>query len=36
MVPQGDSLLWLGSRQKGLIRFDRKTEEYQIYSLNSA
>ena len=34
MVPQGDSLLWLGSRQKGLIRFDRKTEEYQIYSLN--
>lgn len=34
MVPEGDSLLWLGSRQKGLVRFNRKTEEYQVYSLN--
>ena len=34
MVPQGDSLLWLGSRQRGLVRFNRKTEEYQIYSLS--
>lgn len=34
MVPQGDSLLWLGSRQRGLVRFNRKTEEYQIFSLN--
>ena len=34
MVAQGDSLLWLGSRQKGLVRFNRKTEEYQIFSLN--
>lgn len=34
MVPEGDSLLWLGSRQRGLIRFNRKTDEYQIYSLN--
>jgi len=34
MVAQGDSLLWLGSRQRGLVRFNRKTEEYQIFSLN--
>jgi two component transcriptional regulator, AraC family len=34
MVPEGDSLLWLGSRQKGLVRFNRNTDEYQIYSLN--
>lgn len=34
MVAQGDSLLWLGSRQKGLVCFNRKTEEYQIFSLN--
>ncbi len=34
MIPQGDSILWLGSRQKGLIRFDMRTEEYQIVSLN--
>lgn len=34
MVPEGDSLLWLGSRQKGLVRFNRNTGEYQIYSLN--
>lgn len=35
MVPQGDSLLWLGSRHKGLVRFNCKTEEYKIYSLSS-
>ena len=34
MVSEGDSLLWLGSRQRGLIRFNRETDEYQIYSLN--
>lgn len=34
MVAQGDSLLWLGSRQRGLVCFNRKTEEYQTYSLN--
>lgn len=34
MVSEGDSLLWLGSRQRGLVRFNRKTDEYQIYSLN--
>ena len=26
--------MWLGSRQRGLIRFNRETDEYQIYSLN--
>ncbi len=34
MVPQGDSLLWLGSLQRGLVRFNRKTEEYQVFSLS--
>ena len=30
---QGDSLLWLGSRGQGLVRFDIKNHEYQVYSL---
>lgn len=34
MISEGDSLLWLGSREKGLVRFNRKTEEYQVISLN--
>nr|WP_246348079.1 two-component regulator propeller domain-containing protein [Dysgonomonas hofstadii] len=34
MVPDGDSLFWLGSQQKGLVRFNRKTEEYQVISLH--
>lgn len=34
MVPQGDSLLWLGSRHKGLVRFNRNTEEYKVFSLS--
>jgi len=34
MIAEGDSLLWLGSQQKGLIRFNRKTEEYQVISLH--
>lgn len=33
MLPEGDSILWLGSREKGLIRFDKRTEEYQVISL---
>lgn len=33
MLAQGDSLLWLGSREKGLIRFDKRTEEYEVISL---
>lgn len=33
MVAQGDSVLWLGSRGQGLVRFSMKTGEYQVYSL---
>lgn len=33
MVAQGDSVIWLGSRGQGLVRFDRKTEEYKVISL---
>lgn len=33
MLAEGDSILWLGSRQKGLIRFDLRTEEYHVISL---
>lgn len=33
MLAEGDSVLWLGSREKGLIRFDKRTEEYQVISL---
>lgn len=34
LLAQGDSLLWLGSRESGLVRFDRRTEEYQVISLS--
>ena len=34
ILPDGDSLLWLGSRGSGLVRFDLRTEEYQVISLN--
>lgn len=33
MLPEGDSILWLGSREKGLLRFNKRTEEYQVISL---
>ncbi len=33
MLAEGDSILWLGSREKGLVRFDKRTEEYQVISL---
>ncbi len=33
MVAEGDSILWLGSREKGLVRFDMRTNEYKIISL---
>lgn len=33
MLVEGDSILWLGSREKGLIRFDKRTEEYKVISL---
>lgn len=32
---QGDSVLWLGSRGQGLVRFDIRKHEYQVYSLRS-
>lgn len=35
MLADGDSLLWLGSREKGLVRFNMRTEEYQVVSLKS-
>lgn len=35
MIPEGDSILWLGSRGSGLVRFNRQTEEYQVISLKS-
>lgn len=33
LLAEGDSIFWLGSRQKGLVRFDRRTEEYWVLSL---
>ena len=33
MLAEGDSILWLGSREKGLGRFDKRTEEYKVISL---
>lgn len=33
MVTEGDSVLWMGSREKGLIRFDMRTNEYKVISL---
>lgn len=33
MLAEGDSILWLGSREKGLVRFDKRTEEYRVISL---
>ena len=33
MTADGDSVLWLGSRGNGLVRFNRRTEEYQVLSL---
>ena len=33
MLPEGDSMLWLGSRGRGLVRFDLGTESYWVYSL---
>lgn len=36
MVSEGDSILWLGSRDKGnIVRFNKRTEEYQVVSLKS-
>ena len=36
MVAEGDSILWLGSREKGgIVRFNKHTEEYRVISLKS-
>lgn len=35
MVSEGDSILWLGSRGSGIVRFNKQTEEYQVISLKS-
>lgn len=34
MVNQGDSILWLGSRGMGLVRFNIRTKEHQVYEIN--
>ena len=36
MIQEGDSLLWLGSRGNGLVRFETKSEEYRVISLQDA
>lgn len=33
MLPEGDSMLWLGSRGRGLVRFELRSESYWVYSL---
>ena len=33
MLAEGDSVFWLGSREKGLVRFDRRTGSYEVLSL---
>lgn len=33
MLPEGDSILWLGSRGRGLVRFGLGSESYWVYSL---
>ena len=33
MISDGDSLLWIGSRGKGLVKLDRRTDEYYVISL---
>lgn len=33
MIDEGDSILWLGSRERGVVRFDMSTDEYLVYSL---
>lgn len=33
MIPEGDSILWLGSREKGLVKYNMRTEKYSVISL---
>ncbi|NDV59610.1 two-component regulator propeller domain-containing protein [Bacteroides sp. 519] len=35
MVNQGDSILWLGSRGMGLVRFNTRTWEYKVYEISN-
>lgn len=35
LLAEGDSLIWVGSTQKGLIRFNKYTEKYQVISLSN-
>ena len=35
ICPQGDSILWLGSRSRGLVRYNIARNEYQVFSLSS-
>lgn len=32
MIPQGDSIMWFASRNNGLVKIDKKTEEYKVIS----
>lgn len=35
MIPEGDSVLWLGSRDRGLVRFAVGTGDYWVFSLKA-
>lgn len=35
MLVEGDSILWLGSRGMGLVKFNLKTEDYRVYVLGN-
>lgn len=35
MIPEGDSVLWLGSRDRGLVRFAVSTGDYWVFSLKA-
>lgn len=33
LVNEGDSVLWLGDRGRGVVRYDLKSDEYKVFSL---
>lgn len=33
MISEGDSILWLGSREKGLVKYNMRTNRYSVISL---
>ena len=35
MLVEGDSVMWLGSRGMGLVKFNFKTEDYKVYMLGN-